>query len=157
MSSHPRWSRKFFTDEDLATIAHAVVETEATTSAEIRVHVEPHVPRRRFLHPGDPLERAKEVFAMLGMHRTRDRSGVLIYLAVKHRKLAIIGDEGIHVRVSDDYWAGVRDLMVGMLRSGRLREGIVGGVREVGRVLAEHFPHRPDDVDELPDDVSLGP
>ena len=157
MPASPRWARRFFTDDDLAAIAQSVVEAEATTSGEIRVHVEPHVPRRRFARPGDPLERAKELFTTLGMERTRERNGVLIYLAVKHRKLAIVGDEGIHARVSDEYWRRVRDLMVGMLRSGRLRDGIVAGVREVGRVLAQHFPHRPDDVDELPDNVSLGP
>ena len=57
--------------------------------------------------------------------------------------------------VSDDYWAQVRDLMVERLRTGPLCTGIVAAVGEVARVLARHFPHRPDDVNELPDDVSL--
>ncbi|PYM19284.1 MAG: hypothetical protein DMD81_04090 [Candidatus Rokuibacteriota bacterium] len=156
MADHPRWARRYFTDDDLAEIAHSVVEAEAITSGQIRVHVEPHVPRRRFAWPGHPLDRAKQVFVALGMDRTRQRNGVLIYLAIKHRKLAIVGDEGIHAHVRDEYWERVRDLMITTLRDAGLRAGIVAGVREVARVLAEHFPHRPDDTDELPDDVSLG-
>jgi uncharacterized membrane protein len=152
---HPRWAREFLTHDDLEAIKQSVVEAESRTSGEIRVHVEPRVPRRRFGRRGDPLERAKEVFAKLGMHRTRERHGVLIYLAVKDRKLAVIGDEGIHVRVTDDYWQSVRDLMVDRLRSGPLSAAIVAAVGEVGRVLAEHFPRRPDDTDELSDEVSL--
>ena len=58
------------------------------------------------------MTRARQVFAALGMHRTTHRAGVLIYLAVEDRKLAIVGDEGIHARVGDEYWSAVRDAMV---------------------------------------------
>jgi uncharacterized membrane protein len=102
------------------------------------------------------MERAREVFVALGMHRTAQRSGVLVYLAVEDRKLAIIGDEGIHTRVGDDYWTGVRDRMVERLRAGAVRDALIGAVTEVGATLARFFPRRPDDVDELPDDMSLG-
>jgi glycosyltransferase involved in cell wall biosynthesis len=71
-------------------------------------------------------------------------------------ELAIVGDEGIHRRVGDDYWARVRDLMLDGLRAGAARDAIVAGVAEVGRVLGEHFPRRPDDTNELTDRVSLG-
>jgi uncharacterized membrane protein len=153
---HPRWARRFLTPEDLEAIKRRVIDAEARTSGQIRVHVEPRVPRRRFGRPGDALERARQVFTRLGMHLTRERHGVLIYLAVKDRKLAIVGDEGIHARVSDDYWLSVRDLMVERLRRGPLGAGIMAAVEDVGGVLAQHFPRRPDDMDELPDDVSLG-
>jgi uncharacterized membrane protein len=88
------------------------------------------------------------------MHRTRHRNGVLVYLAVDDRKLAIVGDEGIHARVGDEYWARIRDLMVAHLRRGASRTAIVEAVEELGRALAAHFPRGRDDVDELPDGVS---
>src|SRR5712692_389861 len=125
---HPRWARQFLTHEDLEKIKQSVIDAESRTSGQIRVHVEPRVPRTRLLRRGDPLERAKDVFTKLGMHRTRERHGVLIYLAVKDRKLAVIGDEGIHTRVSDEYWESVRDLMVERLRGGLLVAGIVAAV-----------------------------
>ncbi|PYO46290.1 MAG: hypothetical protein DMD84_26480 [Candidatus Rokuibacteriota bacterium] len=76
--------------------------------------------------------------------------------AVEDRKLAIVGDEGIHTRVGDDYWTGVRDRMIERLRAGAVRGAVIGAVAEVGTTLARFFPRGPDDVDELPDDISLG-
>lgn len=156
MADHPRWTRHLFTGEDLEAITRSVVAAESLTSGEIRVHLEPRVPRGRFMRRRGPLARAREVFAHLGMHRTRERNGVLIYLAVKDRKLAIVGDEGVHARMGDAWWGRVRDLMVDGLRQGASRAAIIAAVEEVGRVLAGHFPRRGDDVDELSDTVSLG-
>ena len=141
---HPRWARGVFTAADLDAVAAAVREAERGTSAEIRVHVERRVAHGLRRRTTDP------------MHRTAQRSGVLIYLAVEDRKLAIVGDEGIHARVGDQYWNGVRDRMVERLRAGALRAALVGAVAEVGEALARFFPRGRDDVDELSDDVSLG-
>jgi uncharacterized membrane protein len=151
---HPRWAQRLFSADDFTAIAGAVGRAESATSAEIRVHLERRVHRL----PGqqaDALRRARKVFAHLGMHLTAERHGVLIYLALDDRKLAIVGDEGIHRRVGDAYWEGVRDLMVGRLREGRALDAVLAGVAEVGRVLAEHFPRRPDDLNELTDRVSI--
>jgi uncharacterized membrane protein len=156
MAGHPTWARRVFADGDLDAIAAAVRAAERRTSAEIRVHVERRVARGVLHRTTDPMTRARRVFAALGMHRTADRGGVLIYVAVEDRKLAIVGDEGIHARVGDEFWAGVRDRMVERLRAGNARAAAVGAVAEVGAALARVFPRDPDDRDELPDDVSLG-
>jgi len=151
---HPRWAQRLFSEADFAAIADAIERVEAATSAEIRVHLE-----RRVHHlPGqrpDALRRARKVFIHLGMHLTAERHGVLIYLALEDRKLAIVGDEGIHRRVGDAYWEGLRDRMVAKLREGQALEAVLTGVAEVGLVLAEHFPRRPDDRNELSDRVSV--
>jgi len=156
MRRHPRWARHVLSDADLDAIVAAVREAESRTSAEIRVHLERRIAHGLRRRTTDPMERARQVFAALGMHRTAQRSGVLVYLAVEDRKLAIVGDEGIHARVGDDYWNTVRDRMVERLRAGALRGAVVGAVTEVGAALARVFPRRPGDVDELSDDVSLG-
>jgi uncharacterized membrane protein len=153
---HPRWARGVISEADLDAISRAVREAERGTSAEIRVHIERRVAHGLRRRTTDAMERARHVFAGLGMHRTSHRSGVLVYLAVEDRKLAIVGDDGIHARVGDEYWSGVRDRMVERLRAGALRAAVIGAVAEVGATLARFFPRRPDDVDELPDDVSLG-
>ena len=90
------------------------------------------------------------------MDATAERNGVLLYLAVEDRKLAIVGDQGVHARVGDEYWRRVRDAMVERLRVGAARDAIVHAVLDVGQVLAKFFPPRPGDVNELSDDVSLG-
>jgi uncharacterized membrane protein len=135
-------------------MAEAVRRAEAGTSAEIRVHLERRVHRWPGQRP-DALRRARKVFAHLGMHLTAEHHGVLIYLAVEDKKLAIVGDEGIHRQVGDAYWETVRDLMVARLREGRAIEAVLAGVAEVGRVLGRHFPRRPDDRNELSDQVSV--
>ncbi len=156
LGRHPGWARRVFTEADLDAIAAAVRDAERGTSAEIRVHVERRVGHGLRRRTTDPMERARQVFAALAMHRTAHRAGVLVYLAIEDRKLAIVGDEGIHARVGDDSWTGVRDRMVERLRAGAVRGAVIGAVSEVGTSLARFFPRGPDDVDELPDDVSLG-
>jgi uncharacterized membrane protein len=114
------------------------------------------VPRRLLVgRVPDVMTRAHHVFRHLGMHRTAERHGVLIYVAVEDRRLAIVGDEGIHGRVGDPPWHRVRDLMLERLRANAPREAIERAVEELGRSLAEHYPRRPDDKNELTDEVSV--
>jgi uncharacterized membrane protein len=151
MAKHPAWTRRLLSDADFAAITAAIARAEARTSGQIKVHLD----RRVHGRTGDALARAQEVFAHLGLHRAAERHAVLIYLALEDRKLAIIGDAGIHTRVGDDYWAAIRDHMVADLRAGAARAAIVGAVDEVGRVLREHFPRRPEDRNDLGDEVSI--
>lgn len=152
MATHPKWVRGILSESDLDAVAAAVERAESRTAAEIRVHLEPRVRGTG----GDPLRRARAVFAALGMQRTEHRAGVLIYLALEDRRLAIVGDEAIHAHVGDEYWARVRDAMVARLRAGAIGDAIIAAVAEIGDVLARRFPRRAGDVDELSDEVSLG-
>jgi uncharacterized membrane protein len=145
---HPRWIRRFLAPDDLEAVSRAVARAEAGTSGEVRVHLDARC-------PGDPMARAVEVFERLGMTRTALRNGVLVYVAIEDHKLAVIGDAGVHERVGPAYWTGLRDTLIGQLREGRARDGLVAAVRDIGEVLHRHFPRAPDDRNELPDDVSL--
>jgi uncharacterized membrane protein len=156
MFGHPRWVRRLFTQADLDAILAAVRAAEANTAAEIRVHIERRVAPGGRAPTRDALLRARQVFVALKMHETALRAGVLIYVAIEDRQLAIVGDEGIHARVDAGYWDAIRDRMVEHLRGGAARDAVVQAVTDVGAVLAREFPRRPDDIDELPDDVSLG-
>jgi uncharacterized membrane protein len=149
--AHPRWTHRLLSDDDLEAIAAAVAAAERETSGEIRVHLERRLPRRST----DTLARAAEVFTTLGMQRTAERNGVLIYLAVDDHRLAIIGDAGVHAHVGDAYWQRVRDAMVERLRRGEARDAVLHAVTEAGLVLRRLFPRRPDDQNELSDRVSL--
>lgn len=155
MAHSPRWTRRFLSEADFDAITRAIEAAEARTSAEIRVHLERRVPRRLFRRTPDPLIRARHVFTRLGMHTTAERNGVLIYLAVGDRKLAVVGDEGVHRLVGDRYWDGVRDRIVEKLGAGAAPEAILGAIVEVGDVLARHFARRRGDVNELGDEVSV--
>lgn len=148
MARHPRWARGFLSVADLDAVAAAVTAAEARTAAEIRVHLDHSC-------PGDPMARAVAIFERLGMHRTDLRAGVLVYVAVTDRKLAVIGDAGIHARVGQAYWDSLVARILSHLRDERPRDGLTDAVGEVGASLAAYFPRRPDDRNELSDRVSL--
>lgn len=138
---------EFFTREQQELIRSAIREAEMNTSGEIRVHLETSV-------TGDVLDRAAWIFAKVGMHKTKNRNGVLIYLAVENKKFAIIGDTGINSKVPGDFWDKTRELIESKFREQKYTEGIVEGILMVGQQLKEFFPHKRDDVNELPDDIS---
>jgi len=153
--AHPRWVRKVFSEHDLEAIAVAVGLVERSADAEVRVHLERRVHHERG-ETADALKRAQAVFQHLGMHKTRHRNGVLVYLALDDRKLAIVGDEAIHAHVGDAYWARVRDLMVSHLKAEAPRDAVVHAVEDLGRVLATHFPRQSGDAPgDLSNEVSV--
>ncbi|MBX2972180.1 MAG: TPM domain-containing protein [Flavobacteriales bacterium] len=137
------------TETELLRVRDAIGAAEMRTSGEIRVHLEDHIEE-------DVLDHAAFIFEELGMHRTRDRNGVLIYLSVADRKLAVIGDEGINQRVPENFWNDVVGLLKLHLAAGRAAEGLVEAVHMVGEKLRGHFPLRADDSDELSNNVSFG-
>jgi uncharacterized membrane protein len=137
------------TEADLRAIRAAIDAAEKRTSGEIRVHIEDHIEE-------DVLDHAAFIFEELAMHRTRDRNGVLIYLSVADRKLAVIGDQGIDNRVPENFWNDVLGLLKLHLAAGRAAAGIVEAVHMVGEKLRLHFPVKHDDRDELPNEVTFG-
>ena len=132
-----------------AQIVQALGEAESRSNGEIRVQVKRGFSQDVFLD-------AKKAFQKLGMHRTKERSGVLIFIAWKSRSFAILGDEGIHQKVGDPFWNGTRDRMQEKFSEGKLTEGILAGVDAAGEVLKKYFPRRADDKNELPDTVTQG-
>lgn len=142
-----RKPHRFFSERERHGIAAAIRNAESRTSGEIRVHVE-----RRC--PADPLLRAKELFSALGMHRTARRNGVLIYLAVRDRRFAVVGDEGFHRAVPERFWEEVASEMERHFKAGRFLEGIHGLIDRISAELGRHFPRTPDDLNELPDTPS---
>jgi uncharacterized membrane protein len=148
MTRHPKWVRAFLSEDDLEAVARAVAQAEGHTSAEIRVHLD-------HACPGEALQQAVKVFERLGMHKTAARNGVLVYISVTDRKLAIVGDTGIHERVGDAYWQGLVAGVLLRMRQQGPRDGLIHALAEVGRALGHHFPRRPDGKNELSDEVSV--
>jgi putative membrane protein len=98
-------------------------------------------------------ERCVHAFYEKGLHRTRDETGVLIFISVLERKVWIIGDRGINDRITPETWHELaRELSVG-IREGRACTALCSIIGRCGRILAEHFPRKVDDVNELPDEV----
>ncbi|MBL7922769.1 MAG: TPM domain-containing protein [Bacteroidia bacterium] len=138
-----------FKSADREAIRSAVFAAEQLTSGEIRVYIDDECKT-------DVLDRAAFVFAELGMQNTELRNGVLIYIAMRDHKFAIIGDAGIHKQVGDPFWSKVREEMGNHFREGKFTEGIRFAVTETGKKLKEFYPRSAADINELPDDMIFG-
>jgi uncharacterized membrane protein len=138
----------FFTKEQQSQIRDAIIEAEGETSGEIRVHIETRL-------RGKVLDRAAWIFKKIGMHATENRNGVLFYLAVRNKEFAIIGDGGINEKVPENFWDKTKNAIQKHFRTGKYTEGLIEGILMAGSQLKEHFPHRKDDVNELPDEISF--
>jgi uncharacterized membrane protein len=141
---------QLFSPEQKAQIVAAIQEAEKQTSGEIQVHIESTC-------KGEVLDRAAQVFKLLKMYQTKERNGVLVYLAVVDHKFAILGDAGINAKVPSDFWESTKDLMASHFRQGKFTEGLIEGIHHAGDQLKTHFPydHR-DDQNELSNEVSFG-
>jgi putative membrane protein len=93
---------------------------------------------------------AREQFVAQGLHLTRERTGVLIFVAVAEHYVEIIADRGIAAVVPPGIWDEAVAGFVEQLRAGRVAEGFLATIALVGERLAGHFPRVADDVDELP-------
>jgi uncharacterized membrane protein len=138
----------FFTPEGRELIVQAITEAELDTSGEIRVHVETDF-------DGDVLDRAASIFARLNMHKTRLRNGVLIFLSIKNKRFAILGDAGINQHVPDNFWNDIKAVMESHFKNSEFAPGLSVGIKMAGEQLKKHFPFQKNDINELPNEISF--
>jgi uncharacterized membrane protein len=141
--------KELFNTEQQQAIVKAIKEAEKNTSGEIQVHIEKNC-------KGDVLDRAADVFAMLKMHKTKLRNGVLFYIAVKDHKFAILGDAGINKAVPENFWEEIKNVMEINFKKGEFTKGLCEGVSRAGMQLKQHFPFKNNDRNELSDEISFG-
>jgi len=139
----------FLTQEQEQKIVKAIRTAEIHTSGEIRVHIETSTVK-------DTIERATEVFYYLKMDETKNKNGVLFYLAVDDQKFAIIGDKNIDFKVSNDFWENIKNTVITEFKTAHYASGLVKGILKVGKELKKHFPFDEKDVNEHSDEISVG-
>jgi uncharacterized membrane protein len=135
---------------DEGAVKAAIAEAERQTSGEIRVSVST-------FFWGDVRRTAERAFARMGMDRTVLRNGVLFFIVPSRKKFVVLGDRGIHEKVGQEFWNTVAAAVSERFAKGEFTGGLVHGITEAGRQLAEHYPNLgPRDVNELSDEVDFG-
>lgn len=135
---------------DVEQVRKAIVEGEKRTSGEIRVSV-----ARFFWGRVHPV--AERAFRRLGMANTRQRNGILFFVVPARKRFAVLGDQGIHAKVGQEFWDGIAAGLAEDFRKGEFTAGLVAGIQAAAEALAVHFPYEPaTDVNELPDDIDTG-
>ena len=148
-----RFARKkpFFSKEENETIVHSIQDAERQTSGEIRIFVES---RCKYV---EPLDRAAEIFINLQMEKTELRNGVLFYIAIKDRQLAIFADKGIHEATGNKHWKNVVKEILSVFGKESVVAGITASIFKIGEALKNNFPYDKDiDRNELPDEIVFG-
>jgi uncharacterized membrane protein len=143
-------TKEFLSKVDHDRVVRAIREAEARSSGEIRLYLQ------RGKLKGDPLISAQKRFSQLGMHDTKDRNAVLIYVAPRAHKFAVIGDKAVHEKCGDTLWQSVVSKMADHFKAERFTDAIVDAIQDLGTVLSKHFPRHADGQNELPDTVIEG-
>lgn len=148
----PFFSKKpFFSPEENEKIVRAIQDAERQTSGEIRIFVEAHC---KYV---DALDRASEIFARLQMGKTELRNGVLFYIAVKDKQLAIFADSGIHAAAGAGHWKDMVQQILSVFSKDSVVAGITACIAKIGEALRIHFPYdKGVDKNELPDEIIFG-
>lgn len=142
--------RKLMKTVDIEKVKAAIAAAERETSGEVRVSV------ARFFW-GSVHHAARKAFHRLGMTRTKDRNGILFFIVPARKRFVVLGDQGIHDKVGQEFWECLARLMSERFKKGEFTEGLVAAIGEAGRELAAAFPYAgAADVNELADDVDFG-
>lgn len=143
----------FLSKIDEARVVESIRVAELRSRGEIRIHVTEGA-------VVDAVKEATAAFERLGMTATAERNGVLIFVAPKSQKFAVLGDSGITSLVGTGPLDEMASLMSTAFRDGRFTDGLVAAVERAGDILATHFPRIAGDLgtdkDELANTISRG-
>jgi uncharacterized membrane protein len=142
-------TKQFLSKLEHDRIMEAIRDAESKTSGEIRIFIQ------RGKLDVDPLVAAQKKFHKLGMQKTAERNAILIFVAPRAHKFAVVGDKAIHEKCGEHLWARLVETMREHFRNERFSHALVEAIEEAGKALAEHFPRRSTST-ELPDEVIEG-
>jgi uncharacterized membrane protein len=140
-------TKEFLSKLEHDRIVRAIQDAESKTSGQIRVYIQ-----RGELN-GDSLAAATKRFHKLRMHRTNERNAVLIFVAPRAHKFAVVGDKAIHEKCGEQFWRRLVDAMRAHFQNEKFNHALVEAIEGAGKALAEHFPKRSTSSNELNDEV----
>lgn len=141
--------KEFLAQLDQERIRKAIETAERQTSGEIRVHIQPAT------RGADIRTVAERTFERLGMTRTAERNGVLLFVACEEQRFVILGDSGINERVPAGFWDEIAARLTIRFKAGEYTDGIIDAIHSAGDELKAFFPRNKDDVNELTNDISV--
>ena len=143
-------TKQFLSKLEHDQIVAAIRAAESKTSGEIRVYIQ------RGKLKADPLISAQKKFRRLRMDKTNERNAVLIFIAPRAHKFAVVGDKAIHEKCGEQFWQQVVDGMREHFQKENFSRALVEGIEEVGKLLGTHFPRTTIPSNELPDEIVEG-
>lgn len=140
--------RRYLGPEEEKAVVLAIGEAEKGNRGEVRVHIEARCKGQ------DPLSRAAALFDELGMSRTAEGTGVLLYVAERDRRAAVYAGPGIHGAAEKGFWQDTIDAVAEGFSSGEPSRGIILALEKIGSLLRATVPGDDRSGNELPDEVT---
>ncbi len=138
----------FLTDHQMASLVEAIQTAENHSTGEIRIHIDSNT-------DGNNAEIAFEVFKRLCKNKTVAQNGVLFHVNFEQKYLTIIGDEGIHDKVHQNFWDKMHDQITKEFLKGNFHDGLKNAVLETGLELKKYFPISGENPNELSNEITF--
>ncbi len=138
----------FITDTQMASLVEAIQTAESHSTGEIRIHIDSNT-------VSDNAQKAFEVFKTLCLGKTANRNAVLFHVNFEQKYLTIIGDEGIHHFVKQEFWDVMHDQTTKCFAQGNYFEGLRDAILETGLELKKYFPFTGENINELSDEITF--
>ena len=149
----PKILQNYLNDDELLRISNKIKEAEKKTAGEIAVNIREY---KSFFEGKKPLRQlAEKEYIRLGVNKTKEGTGVLIFLLLSKRQFYILTDDIINKLTGEQVWADIKNIMQEKFVRGEFCKGILFGIDEIGKILAQHFPIRPDDKNEISNRVVI--
>jgi putative membrane protein len=98
-------------------------------------------------------QRSLEIFYKNKVSMTRDRTGIMIFISLLERKVEVLADCGINEKVEKNYWNELVSSLSLDISKGNMVDGVVKSIGTCGEKLAESFPSKHDDTNEISDEL----
>lgn len=149
----PKILYNYFTDDELLRISNKIKDAEKKTSGEISVSIREY---KTFFERKKTLRKlAEKEFLRLGINKTKQGTGVIIFILLSNRQFYILADDNINKLIGEKVWTEIKDIMQEKFVRGEFCKGILFGIDEIGKILAQHFPVIPDDINEISNRVVI--
>ena len=146
--------RNFLTEGEAKRINLAVAAAEKNTAGEIKVLVVQNSTYFPGENDSDKVwSRVDEEFFELGLDHTKDHTGILIMISLDERQVVVAAGRAINEFYAQETWQGIVDMIISGIKTGDPAKGICDAVMTAGEILADHFPVKPDDINEIPDEI----
>jgi uncharacterized membrane protein len=143
----------YFTDDELLRISTKIKEAEKTTAGEIAVSIREH---KTFFEGKKTLRQlAEKEYMRLSINKTREGTGVLIFLLLSEKQFYILADDNINKLTGENVWTELKNIMQEKFVRGEFCRGILFAIEEIGKILSQYFPIRPNDKNEISNRVVI--
>jgi putative membrane protein len=103
----------------------------------------------------ETLRAARHVFSERRMASTKERGGILLYVSQFERTVVVLADAAVMQSLGQPFCERLRDLMLVLVREGRMRDAFITAISIAEKELAANFPPRPENSDELPNTLLI--